>query len=93
MAVTPCDYQHGLSHKRSLWPPRSPDLSPQKDFLFGGGGYLKDIVYKNSSYSLDALKQNIQYFILNVTTETLHKVASNMRKGVVACIAKRGGHF
>jgi hypothetical protein len=26
-------------------------------------------------------------------TGTLHRVASNMRKGVNACIAERGGHF
>jgi hypothetical protein len=26
-------------------------------------------------------------------TETLHRVASNMRKRVNACIAERGGHF
>jgi hypothetical protein len=26
-------------------------------------------------------------------TETLHRVASNMRKRINACIAERGGHF
>jgi hypothetical protein len=31
--------------------------------------------------------------ISNVTAETLHRVASNMRKSVNACIAECGGHF
>jgi hypothetical protein len=31
--------------------------------------------------------------ISNVTAETLHRVASDMRKRVNACIAERGGHF
>jgi len=30
---------------------------------------------------------------LDVTTETLYKVASNMRKGEDPCTAEHGGHF
>jgi hypothetical protein len=52
--------------------------------------YLKDHVYKNSTNSLDELKQNIRDCILNATTGFLHKFASNMRKEGFSCVAKRG---
>ena len=45
-------------------------------------------MYKNNYYSLHEPKQNIQDFILNVKTEILRKVDSNMRT-VYACIAER----
>jgi hypothetical protein len=45
------------------------------------GGLLKENVYKNNPHPLEELKQNIELCILNVTAETLHRVASNMRKG------------
>jgi len=41
---------------------------------------LKDTVYKNSPNSVAALKQNIKYCILNVTTETLHKLDDQVRE-------------
>jgi hypothetical protein len=56
-------------------------------------GYLKENVYKSKPHPLDGIKQNIQYCILKVTTETVRKVANNMMKIEDACIAERTGHF
>jgi len=44
-------------------------------------------MYKNNPHSLHEPKQNFQDFILNVTTEILYNVDSNMRT-VDACIAE-----
>jgi len=44
-------------------------------------------------HSLDELKQNIQNCILNVTSETVHQIASYIKKRVDADIAERSGHF
>jgi hypothetical protein len=48
---------------------------------------------KNNPHKLQEFKQNTELCISNVTAETLHRVASDMRKRVNACIAERGGHF
>jgi hypothetical protein len=69
---------------RNFWSSRSPDLSPLY-FIFK--------VHKSNPHTLEELKQNTELCILNVTAETLHLVASNMRKRVNACIVERGGHF
>jgi hypothetical protein len=52
---------------------------------------LKENVYKNNPHTLEELKQNTELWISNVTAETLHWVASNMRKRVNACIAEGVG--
>jgi hypothetical protein len=75
---------------RNFWPPPSPDLSPSDFHLWG---FLKENVYKNNPHTLEELKRNIELCISNVTAETVHRVASDMRKRVNACITKRGGHF
>jgi hypothetical protein len=75
---------------QNLWPPQSPDLLPSDFYLWG---FLKENVHKNNPHTLEKLKQNIELCISNVTAETLHWVASNMRKRVKACITERGGHF
>jgi hypothetical protein len=54
---------------------------------------LKENVYKNNLHILEELKQNIELCISNVTAETLHQVASDMRKRIDACITERVGHF
>jgi hypothetical protein len=56
-------------------------------------GVLKENVYKNNPHTSEELKQNTELCISNVTAETLHQVALNMRKRVNACIAEHGGHF
>jgi hypothetical protein len=75
---------------RNSWPPRSPDLSPPDFYL---SGVLKENVYKNNPHTLEELRQNTELCISNVTAETVHRVASDMRERVNACIAKRGGYF
>jgi hypothetical protein len=54
--------------------------------VFGGG------VQKQPAH-IRRIETNIEMCISNVTAETLHGVASNMRRRVNACIAERGGHF
>jgi hypothetical protein len=71
------DFFGGRIISRNLWPPRSPDLSPPDFYLWG---FLKENVYKNNPHTLEEPKQNTELGISNVTTETLHRVASNMRK-------------
>jgi hypothetical protein len=44
-------------------------------------------VYKNNP---QILKQNIELCISNITAETVHRVASDMRKRVNACITEYG---
>ena len=57
------------------------------DFLWG---YLNENVYKNNTHSLDELETSKT--VLNVSTVTVHKVVSNMRKRSDACISEHGGH-
>lgn len=75
---------------KSLWPPRSPDLSSPDFFLWG---YLKGKVYKNRPHTLDDLKVNITTEINNISVNVLKKVSSNMVKRVHACITEAGSHF
>jgi hypothetical protein len=70
--------------------PGSVDLSPPDLYFWG---FLKENVYKNNPHTLEELKHNIELCISNVTAETLHWVASDMRKRLNACIAERSGHF
>jgi hypothetical protein len=74
---------------RNLWPPQSPDLS-QLDFYLWR--VLKENMYNNKLHTLEELKQNTELCISNITAET-HRVASNMRKRVNACIVECGRHF
>jgi hypothetical protein len=50
-------------------------------------------MYKNNLHTLKELKQNIELCFSNITAETFHQVASNMKKRVNACITEYGGHF
>jgi hypothetical protein len=75
---------------RNLWPHRFLDLLPPDFYLWG---FLKENMFKNNLHTLGELKQNIELCISNVTAETLHQVASDMRKRVNACITEHGGYF
>jgi hypothetical protein len=75
---------------RKLWPSRSLDLSPLEFCLWG---FLKEKVYKNNPHTLEEFKQTIELCISNVSAESLHQVALNMRERVNACIAECGGRF
>jgi hypothetical protein len=80
----------GRINSQNMWPPRSQDLLPPDFYLWG---VLKDNVYKINPRTSEELKQNTELCILNVTTEILHWVASNMRKSVNSFIDNRCGHF
>jgi hypothetical protein len=74
---------------RGLWPPRFPHLSPRLPFV----ELLKRKCVQNNPLSLNERKQHTRGCILNVTTETRHKVATNMWKRMDACTAEDGRHF
>jgi hypothetical protein len=84
------EFFSGRVISRNLWRLRSPDLSPPDFYTWGG---LKENVYKSNPRTLEKLKQNTEVCISNVTVETLHLVASDMRKRVNACVVERGGHL
>jgi hypothetical protein len=71
-----------------MWPPQSLDLSPLDFYLF-----LKKKVYKNNAHILEELKQNPKLCISYATAETLHWIASNMRKRVNICTAEHFQHL
>jgi hypothetical protein len=54
---------------------------------------LKENMYKNNPQTSEKLKQNNDLWISHLTAETLHRVASNMRKTANACITECSGHF
>jgi hypothetical protein len=56
------------------------------------GVYEEERVQKQSAY-IRRIETNSELCISNVTAETHHRFASNMRKRVNACITERSGHF
>jgi len=56
-------------------------------------GYLQEYMYINNPHSLDEIKRNIEGCVLNVMTQTVHNVGSNMKQKVDARIVVYGGHF
>jgi hypothetical protein len=52
---------------KTLWPPRSPDLSPPDFFLWG---HLKATVYSNYPHTLQELQANIQRAVDRISTGT-----------------------
>ena len=75
---------------KSLWPPRSPDLS-SCDFYFWGT--IKENVYANNPHNLDQLKENITNTIRRITREELRAVSANVVKRAQKCIDVNGEHF
>jgi hypothetical protein len=64
---------------KTIWPPRSPDLSPP-DFFFWGA--MKNSVYSNSPHTIDELKMAITEYIRNVDRAILNTVFKNTDWGV-----------
>jgi hypothetical protein len=60
-----------------LWPFRFSNI-PTLDFYHSG--FLKDNVKKNIPHIFEELKQNIQLSISSITEESVHWVATSMRK-------------
>jgi hypothetical protein len=72
------------------WSFRFPNLTTL-DFYHWG--FLKENINKNSLHIFEELTQNIQLCISSIMEESVHWVASNMRKGLNACIAERIRYF
>ena len=75
---------------KNLWPPRSPDLTPAKFFLWG---LLKGKVYKNTPHTMEQLKDAIRQEIQAVNVETLGKVFQKLEKRTQVCLDVKGHQF
>ncbi|GFS64270.1 uncharacterized protein TNCV_3945911 [Trichonephila clavipes] len=53
------------------WPPRSCDLTPLDNFLWG---YVKSLVYAEKPQTLDHLEDNIRCVIVDIRPQMLEKV-------------------
>ncbi|GFY05053.1 uncharacterized protein TNCV_561851 [Trichonephila clavipes] len=56
------------------WPPRSCDLTPLDNFLWG---YVKSLVYADKPQSLDHLEDNIRRVIADIRPQMLEKFIEN----------------
>ena len=56
---------------KTIWPPRSPDLSPSNFFLWGA---MKNSFYSNNPHTTDDLKMAITEYIRNVDRAILNTV-------------------
>ncbi|GFT23669.1 putative transposable element [Trichonephila clavipes] len=56
------------------WPPRSCDLTPLDYFLWG---YVKSLIYADTSQTLDHLEGNIRRAIADIRPQMLEKVIEN----------------
>ena len=64
--------EHFLSRSAMVnWPPRSYDLTPLDYFLWG---YVKAHVHTDKSASIDALADNMEAFIRELSAEMLERV-------------------
>ncbi|GFY04016.1 DUF4817 domain-containing protein [Trichonephila clavipes] len=69
------------------WPPRSCDLTPLDNFLWG---YVKSLVYADKPQTLDHLKDNIRRVIADIRTQMLEKVIENWTSRLNYIRASRG---
>ena len=76
---------------KTIWPPRSPDLSPP-DFFFLCGA-MTNSEYSNNPHTTDELKMAITEYIRNVDRAVLNTVFENTVRGVNKCLETGGGHF
>ena len=76
--------------QKSLWPPRSPDLTPADFFLWG---LLKSKVYKNTPRTIEQLKEAISQEIEAFNINTLGIVFQNLEKRIQVCLDVKGDHF
>ncbi len=77
---------------KSLWPPRSPDLTPPDFFLWG---CLKSRVYVNAPKTVEDLKLNIQTEMAAIARDAglLVSVFEAFESRLHNCIDSGGGHF
>lgn len=72
------------------WPARSPDLTPPDFFLWG---YLKNIVYRDKSSTLDELRNRIEQACAELEPLMLKKACRKVADRLELCITAEGGHF
>jgi len=89
MALLDDVFADGIISK-TIWPPRSLDLSPPVFFLWGA---IKNSVYLNSHYTIDELKMAITEYIRNVDHVVLNVVFKNTVWRVNKCLETGRGHF
>jgi len=75
---------------KTIWPPRSPDLSPPDFFLWCA---RKNSVYSKNPHTIDGLKMAISEYIRNVDRAVLNTVFENTFRRVDKCLQTGGGHF
>ncbi|XP_054744546.1 uncharacterized protein LOC129248965 [Anastrepha obliqua] len=67
--------EHFISRSGPVnWPPRSCDITPLDNFLWG---YVKAHVYSDKPASINALEDNIKAFVCEILAKTLERFASN----------------
>ena len=75
---------------KNFWPLRSPNLTPADFFLWG---LLKGKVYKNTSRTIEQLKDAIRQEIQAVNADILGKVFQNLKKRIQVCLDVKGDQF
>jgi hypothetical protein len=75
---------------KTIWPPRSPDLSPPDSFLWVA---MKNSVYSNNPHTTDDLKMAITEYIGNVDRAILNMVFQNTVRLVNKYLETGGEHF
>jgi hypothetical protein len=75
---------------KSIWPPRSPDLTPPDYYLWAP---TKGAVYKDGPYTLLVLKQAVANLITNITLLNCRMSLRTKIRRVNACLQARGGYF
>jgi hypothetical protein len=76
---------------KTIWTPRSPDLSPP-DFFFLWGA-MKNSVYSNNPHTIDELKMAITEHIRNFNRALPNTVFENTVRRVNKCLETCGGRF
>jgi hypothetical protein len=75
---------------KTIWPPRSLDLSPPDFFLWGA---MKNKVYLNNAHTIDELKMAITEYIRNPERAIPNTVFENTVRCINKCLETGRGHF
>ena len=89
MALLDDVFADGIISK-TIWPPRSPDISLPDFFLWGA---IKNSGYSNSPHTTDELKMAVTEYIRNVDRAILNTVFESTVRHVNECLETGGGHF
>ncbi|GFU62453.1 transposable element Tc3 transposase [Trichonephila clavipes] len=72
------------------WPPRSCDLTPVDNFLWG---YVKPLIHADKPRTLDHLEDNIRLVIADIRPQMLEKVIENRTSRLAYIRASRDSHI